>query len=115
MQIEKMAVVGTIHLSLQTREWLEALNWQSEGPAGGPITYGWMVYAHDDNECSVGHAEHAPAGEYPADLWAVFKMAHEKRVSYIKFDQDEFAIDGLTEYDDSPAPVNAAGILEVAS
>lgn len=116
MEIHRTAFISTAHLSIQTRNWLEALDWDKEGPAGGPITYGWFSYCHDDNICSPS-AAHAPAGEYPADLWACYEFmrAQSDPIHYVRFDSDANTVDGLPEYDDTPAPVDAAGILQVAS
>ena len=90
-------------LCKQTREWLEKMDWQNEGPCGGPTAYGWFMYAHDDNTCEPS-PEHAPQGEYPADLWACMKKANEMGADYIMFDCDSdagtSAALGLTLYED---------------
>ena len=60
---------------------------ENVGPCGGPTAYGWFMYAHDDNTCEPS-PEHAPEGEYPADLWACMKKANEMGADYIMFDCD---------------------------
>lgn len=97
--IEKMLVLSTAHVTKETAEWLDKIDWLNEGPAGNTYgTYGWFTYAHDDNTCEPS-APHAPEGEYPADLWAVFQKARELGASYVLLDCDATEIDGLPEYD----------------
>jgi hypothetical protein len=79
--------LSTGHLTQQTREWLDNLDWKTEGPAGGAGPHGWFIYAHDDNSCQPS-APHAPSGEFPPDLWACIEKAKELGADYVLFDCD---------------------------
>lgn len=90
--LRAMLDLSTTCLSPETREWLDGLDWNKEGPSGGKGPYGWFLYAHDDNLC-LPSAPHAPDGEFPSDLWACFCRARELGADYVQFDCDAVSDD----------------------
>lgn len=95
LEIAPMLVLSTAHLTRETSDWLESIDWVKEGPAGGPyLDYGFFSYVHDDNACFPS-APHAPEGEFPADLWAIYEFACARGCSYVLIDRDADTIDGL--------------------
>lgn len=105
MQVHKYLDLSTAHLTPATRAWLDALDWETEGPSGGPHPYGWNLYAHDDNTVSNAAGKTpmpagTPEGQYPADLWACFEKARELGCTRVHFDTDGEPSDALPCYDD---------------
>ena len=104
MKVHSYADLSTAHLHPATRAWLEALDWQQEGPSGGPHPYGWNLYAHDDPTCYDGKTpkpEGCRPGEYPADLWACFEAARAAGCVRVHFDSDAEPCADLPCYDDA--------------
>ncbi len=105
MRIEPYLILSTAHLSPATRDWLSRLDFQREGPCGGPHPYGWTLFVHDDNLCLIGKgAAQPPAttpfGQFPPDLWACFVKARQLGCSRVHFDCDEPACDLLSIFED---------------
>lgn len=90
--------LSTGHLTHRTRRWLDGLDWVNEGPFGASTSYGWFIYAHDDDVCQPS-APHAPPGRFPADLWACMCRANELGADYLLFDCDAMEVEGLPVYD----------------
>lgn len=91
--------LSTAHLSPETGQWLIDLDWATRGPCGGQTQFGWIMYAHDENT-DWPSAPHAPEGEYPADLWAIFQYARKVGADYVLFDADAPTLDELPSYND---------------
>lgn len=97
--IERILVISTGHVSEDTADWLDSIDWFSEGPSGNKYgEYGWFMYAHDDPAC-IPSPPHAPAGQYPTDLWAVFEKARELGAFYVLLDCDAIKINGLKTWE----------------
>lgn len=77
-QIEKLLLLSTGHLTEKTTRNALAAPTDSWPCSGGPIPYGWFVYAHDEN---VGD-------QIPADLWRCMVFARGLGCEYVKFDCD---------------------------
>jgi len=96
-ELRTFLTIGTGHLTKETADWLNGLDFKKEGPAGGATAYGWFFYAHDDNVCQ--GAPHAPEGEFPPDLWGIFKKTRELGAQYVMLDCDAAPLDDLPTYE----------------
>jgi hypothetical protein len=96
-EIRKMQVISTKHISKETADWLESIDFRVEGPSGGPNSYGWVLYAHEE-PISLGRPGE-PNGELPADLFACMTAARRNGCDFIKLDSDGPHVDGLESWD----------------
>ena len=94
LETRRVVVLATEHLSLATCALLKATPLESWPVAGGPIPYGFYIYAHDAGGCT----------EAPDDLQAVCTWANKAGFDYVQFDHDADHVEGLTIYDHDPAP-----------
>jgi hypothetical protein len=98
MEIEKLAILSTAHLDPLTAEWLDAIDWSRSGPSGGTVTYGYFMFAHEENTVTDSPA-HARSGEFPEELWAAFEHVRKSGCRYVFFDQDGDVVEGLPVFD----------------
>jgi len=86
--IMQMIVLSTGHLDWSTVQLLEHTPILSERypVMGAPIPYGFLVYAHDDDDPGI-----------PRDLWACCVYARKQGCDYIRFDAEEDICDDLPD------------------
>jgi hypothetical protein len=92
LEIRKLLVLSTAHLTAQTIARLSVDPIDKWPVFGGPLPFGFLVYAHEENGG-------AGAGEIPADLFACCLFAHEKGLNYLMFDADAAEVEGLPVHD----------------
>lgn len=90
--ISRMIALSTGHLTWSTVQLLEHTPISSSHypVMGGPIPYGFFVYAHDEQ----GDGPDA----IPEDLWACCEFARAQGCDYIRFDAEEDVVDELPDH-----------------
>ncbi|MCC0054497.1 MAG: hypothetical protein H6883_00010 [Rhodobiaceae bacterium] len=93
LDIRSFVVISTAHVSEATPRCLETGHVEDRPWAGGPYgTYGWFLYAHDENRG-------AGADAIPDDLMAVMEWARSQGCHYLLLDRDGDTVDGLDIYE----------------
>lgn len=89
LEFRKTLMLTTGHLTEATAKMLDTTPAKDWPVIGGPYgTYGWQMYAHDDND-----------GTIPDDLWAVCEFANANGADLVVFDCDANPVDGLPTYE----------------
>jgi hypothetical protein len=83
-----LLALSTAHVSGDTARMLNETHHDGWPVSGGPTSYGWFIYAHDD--CYE---------EMPYDLVSTFVFARKNGFEYIMFDCDVEPITELPQYD----------------
>jgi hypothetical protein len=90
-QIERVMVISTTHIKRETGDWLDRSKvYASEHE------YGWFVWV--DEDVVKNNGEDGSGEEWPADLVACLRHAHENECTWLNLDRDG-NIGDLPKYD----------------
>jgi hypothetical protein len=91
LETRKTLCLSTAHVSETTANMLNTTSYEKWPVCGGPWSFGWMMYAHD---------EQLDAGDipFPNDLWDCCCFARKHGFDYIIFDQDADPVEDLPKY-----------------
>ena len=87
LESRALLALSTAHVTGDTARMLNETHHDKWPVLGGPTTYGWFIYVHDD--CY---------DQMPPDLVATFIFARQNGFDYIMFDCDVEPITELTTY-----------------
>ena len=89
LETHSVAFLSTAHMDPVTAQMLDATPWEDWPVSGGPLPWGYMIYAHDEDCLET----------MPPDLWACFMFARANGCDYIRFDRDADEIEELPVYE----------------
>lgn len=91
LEVQKLAILSTAHITPETNEWLETRKFDEEnGPNGGKTPYGYFLHVP---------GEDIPADVFPKDLLDVFDFGRRHGCFYVYLDRDGEIVDELASFD----------------
>lgn len=90
LEVRQFLTLSTGHVSEATAQMLETTPIKDWPVCGGHFgTYGWFMYAHDE-DCE---------GDIPPELMVIFDYARANGCNYVLFDCDGDTVDQLPTFD----------------
>lgn len=90
LEVQKLAIISTSHISEQTSNWLDRRFDEDPGPNGGRTPFGYFLYVPSEDNC---------IDTYPQDLLNVFAFARSHGIYYLYLDRDGEPVDDLETFD----------------
>lgn len=93
LEIHKMLVISTAHVSLETKELLEGAEFIDAAEVPLTLTwgdYGWLIYAEAEPEEENG---------FPDDLQRCMDFSKKHDCPWLRLDCDGDQVDGLEHFD----------------